>query len=234
MKDNSENHEKKEESINVKTETHLETEDQSKASPLEKKINIINTSSNYKINEITQEVLDMAQNTNPQELNIINENQEKIISSPIKINESNTIATSQVFLTKSEIMEGKDPYMDLNKSLPVMQTKKVSAMELGQQNKETNGQKMGLFGKTKQWAGNVWRSMTNVNLGGTWWRKMEYEDAYDSSGNKIKVPKKKIPLKKQPAKPDPEEKRVIYQVKEDQQTYSVKSFEGFPYGGFFI
>ena len=38
MKGNSENQEKKEESINVKTETHLETEDQSKASPLEKKI----------------------------------------------------------------------------------------------------------------------------------------------------------------------------------------------------
>lgn len=160
----------------------------------------------------------------------------KSIEDKRKINEVSTIATSNVFLNKSEIMGEKDPYVNLNKSLPNIKTQ-PTIMELSEgdrgQNKDQQKQNVGFFGRTKNWAGNVWRTMTNFNFGRLWQRP-EFEECYDASGNIIKIPKKKLPLKKQSPKQTEEERRIQYTLKKEQNYLETAAFDGTTYGSFFI
>lgn len=218
-----------ESSLNTKTESHLETEDIPNPS---NQLESIQTKGNI-IRNVSESSSDKQISLNV-DVNQLKNDAEKEKNSrgmgKTKVNETSTIATSTMILNKSDIIGEKDPYNNLN--LQNLEKKKMSAIELGQQGKDK--EKMGFFGKTKQWAGNVWRSMTSINLG-QMWAKPEFEECFDSAGNRIKVPKKKIPLKKQPKKEiDPEEKKAIYEIKQEQQNYEVKSFDSFPYGGFFM
>lgn len=222
----------KDNSINVRTESHLETEDNQNPSNHSESLNNKMLGQKNESSDQEQLPVDIDKNIIKKHPAPSSEEKDPEKNKPTKINEASTIATSTVILNKSDIMGENDPYNNLN--LPKMENKKMSAIELGQQGNNNNAARLGFFGKTKQWAGNVWRSMTSINLG-QMWAKQEFEECYDSSGNKIKVPKKKIPLKKPPKKPvDPDEKKAIYQIKEEQQNYEVRSFESFPYGGFFI
>ena len=64
-----------------------------------------------------------------------------------------------------------------------------------QENNSKNSIKKSFIGKTKDWAGNMWNSLKNINLKNIF-PKTEYKEFRNANGDLVKVPVKKLPLKK--------------------------------------
>ncbi len=87
---------------------------------------------------------------------------------------------------------------NLNKQIP-KDTISTTSNEINsnniQQDKNSINAKNGFFSKTKQWAGNMWNSLKNIQFK-KMFAKPEFKEYRNANGDIVRIPVKKTPLKK--------------------------------------
>ena len=135
----------------------------------------------------------------------------------IKTEQGTTVSTLFFLYDDSNVLGQINEEGNKEKPIPKDTVSTSTGTDSNSSQKDSNSvnsnenKKMGFYGKTKKFAGNIWNTMKNINIKNLF-PKTEYVEYRNANGDIVKVPKKKIPLKKKKINDN-----VNYMVNQDKK-----------------